>query len=168
MVVWAVTMTRSPLLMQSPSFYGGKMPNGVRFSLWSRRALVLAALAACPLVSAEVSLQHLSTARVAVEQNARTPSAAPYRALRLSRPIAADSLPSRRSIVPYVIGGALVGGILGGVIGSSYSSDACSGLPSGTCTSSNSGLAIGVGAGALVGALFWAMTGGADSRPRTP
>lgn len=167
-MVWAVTMTRSPLLMQSPSYYGGHMSNGVRVPRWSRRALVLAALAACPLLSAEVSAQHLTTARVAVERNARSTSGAPYLALRLSHPIAADSLPSRRSIVPYVIGGALAGGFLGGVIGSWYSRDACSGWPSGTCTSSNSGLAIGVGAGALVGALFWAMTGGADSPPQTP
>lgn len=81
----------------------------------------------------------------------------------------ADTTRSRRSALPYVLGGALAGALVGGLVAKGFDDDFCGDpQPGTTCSSTGTmgGVVIGAGVGLLAGWLVWAMTAQGEQAPQ--
>jgi hypothetical protein len=81
---------------------------------------------------------------------------------------AAQVPPPRRSMRPFLVGGAVVGALVGGVLATSFNDSFCGEPAPGYSCSSTSPLAgtmIGAAVGVLAGWLVWALTNPTESSP---
>jgi hypothetical protein len=119
------------------------------------------------LLPLEAGAQRTLRAGVAVSD--RTETAAVIVTHRPTpRPGAPTSLP-RRSIKPFLVGGAIVGAVVGGLLAASFNDSFCGEpAPGYSCSSTSpvAGAMIGAGVGLLAGWLVWALTNPGDSSVR--
>jgi hypothetical protein len=119
---------------------------------------------------ADGGAQHLVTAAVGARRITPLPAVVPstYRHL-LSHAAPADT--ARRSVVPFLVVGALVGAAIGGLLAQSFHDSFCgSSAPGYSCstTSPVAAAVVGAGVGLAAGAIVWAITNRDRDRARAP
>jgi hypothetical protein len=136
---------------------------------WHDSLLALAvALALVAGLPTELVAQRSASAAVGARQASPGPLVAPVARLNL----VAETSPAdtaRRSVAPFLAGGALVGAMFGGLLAVSFHGSFCGPPgPGYTCSSTSlvSGAVIGAGVGVLAGWLLWALTNPAKSPSR--
>jgi hypothetical protein len=112
--------------------------------------------------------QHLTRAAVGAPHASPHPPVSPITRL----PVFPDMAPAdstRRSPIPFLVGGALAGAVVGGVLAASFRSSFCDEpRPGYTCSTTSPAVSalVGAGVGAFVGMILWVATSPAESPPR--
>ena len=135
---------------------------GPRRSALPALLLALALIAGLP---AEGGAQHSTRAAVGAPLASPGPLVGPITGLGVL-PDTAPTGSARRSVVPFLVGGAPAGALVGGLLAVSFHDSFCGDpAPGYTCSSTSpaAGAVIGAGVGVLAGWLLWALTRPAES-----